>query len=139
MQLDVPTMNRKHTPRTETYIYITLSKIFFKTTMDTAADPTSTTNRENNKRVRFSDSNQQPRQAAHTPIGKAIFVASVTLTLLPPSIEPLAEQATRQYLDSNQQPRQAAHTPIGKARFIANVTLALLPPSIKVLVKQATR
>ena len=66
--------------------------------MDTATDPTRTTNRENNKRVRFSDSNQQLRQTAHTPIGQARFVANVTLPSLPPSIKLLAEQATHQYL-----------------------------------------
>jgi hypothetical protein len=66
--------------------------------MDTVTDPTSTTNQEHNKKICFSDSSQQQQQAAHTPIGKARFIANVTLTSLPPSIKPLAEQATRQYL-----------------------------------------
>jgi hypothetical protein len=64
--------------------------------MDTATEPTRTLG-QGNKRVRFSDPKQR-HQPTDTPMGRAKFVANVTLASLPLSLKPLAEQASRQYL-----------------------------------------
>jgi hypothetical protein len=51
---------------------------------------------QGNIRVQFSDPKQL--QTSDTPMGRAKFIVNVTITSLPLSLKPSAEQATRQYL-----------------------------------------